>query len=357
MFNYRASSIDWVSSAGENCFFSAEHSNEGRGACRLNFSSRLCPLPDAGQSCLFTSGGGGSGSAGAADIMPLFLLSTTMMPPWYFPNGKRRRARRGLEGIMDQAEATMDNKRLKSLMSGFVFILAAALLPLTAVVHADEDKQRKCSMCGFYGGAEIGWAMPEDIQLSGMMDEKPIERRYGIENSFLFGLSMGYDNEIEFLRESGIHFRTEAEYLYRKHDVSNRAPEFGRLDKLRTNSLFFNLYPTFLNNTGFIPYLGAGIGIMQAKTRFTRFTDNGMTSAPVDDFLSNYQILAGFDSLMTTIGNARASLGLKARYVKSINSLSETLGIPSPVEVDIDSDFFGVSVNLKIFLFGAPSGQ
>lgn len=157
-----------------------------------------------------------------------------------------------------------------------------------------------------------------------------------VDGGFLFGLNIGSDILTAF---DSWPVRAEAEYFYRKHDISNRSSV--QFDDLKAHSIFVNIYIEQRMPKDLILYLGGGSGMTQVKVK-TQIPSEGREE--VNDFISGYQFLLGVDKNMP---HKNLRLGLKARYVKNRESLSESLPIGN-VRID-NLDFWGLSLNVKFF--------
>ena len=220
----------------------------------------------------------------------------------------------------------------------------------------------------FYGSVDIGFALPEDIDIRAKDSDVPTncdqhfspvtvggvqlplplgdtgcargqdtwKNGFDLQNGLMGGVAYGYAGKV---------FRFEAEYFYRAHSgeysplqiqTGGKNDEFvvtgESMSDFRAHQLFFNVYYDFQNVAGrVLPYLGAGLGRMIVKmnysAKFLRNADRdvieGLGRHPEaagtltfsDDELSgtlwSYQVMAGLDYMLTR----NISVGMKARYV------------------------------------------
>ena len=218
-------------------------------------------------------------------------------------------------------------------------VVAVLIFGIPATLHANGD---------IYIGADIGRAWPDgDIKYT--IGESN-SGSTNADSGFLFGFSpVGLANIF------GSPVRAEFEYFYRKHNISSQISNQSsvKFDDLRAYNGFINIYidmePEMSEKWSW--YLGGGVGLTYIKTQAETRTMIPQTdptiiqvgNIDVNDFTSGYQLLLGVDREIP--GYEDWSLGLKARYVRNNQSLSELLGA-SGVKIS-DLDFCGLSLNLK----------
>ena len=253
----------------------------------------------------------------------------------------------------------------------FLAIAAAMLLAAT-------DARAENGRAGWYGGLDLGVAVPDEmitrarndgiptncdqhlpwatVNIDGRNEILPLPlsdpgcargqdhwgNSFDLDNGPLLGLNVGY-------AWSGVRF--EAEYFYRQHggDVSgpeissgNKADEFllvkSRMNNLHGHQFFGNIYRDFRSiSPSLIPYIGGGVGVMFAKMDYSaafhrnpdravlqdlgRHPDAAGTLSSEDEELSDtlwgYQLVAGVDTPLAD----NLLLGVKARYVGFWNDL------------------------------------
>ena len=188
--------------------------------------------------------------------------------------------------------------------SPVLFALAAALPLASADVRAEDGRE------GWYGGLDLGIAMPHDmdtrardtdvptncdqhldeatVNIDGTEETLPLprddprcargqdqwENRFDLDNGPLLGLNAGY---------AWRGLRVEAEYFYRQHGgeyvsgqntSGNKQVEFietgERIGDVSGHQFFGNIYYDF-RDTGFklIPYIGGGMGLMLARMDYS----------------------------------------------------------------------------------------
>ena len=139
----------------------------------------------------------------------------------------------------------------------FLLLTVAAVLAFSipATLHANG---------GGYFGVELGRAWPDgDIKytIGPMLGSDPISGSINVDSGFLYGFSIGSANIF------GLPVRAEAEYFYRKHDISNQPSV--KFDELRAHNMFVNIYmdmePEMSEKWSW--YFGGGVGMTQIKTQ------------------------------------------------------------------------------------------
>jgi opacity protein-like surface antigen len=144
------------------------------------------------------------------------------------------------------------------------FILAAALVLGLALPAASAEVN------GFYAGVKF----IDSIQGTGSVTRSSNLAGFGIgefaQNTVGGGAFIGWD----FYPQSQVPLRTEIEYAIR----SNMSKTWGGKGVLKgvdlkeernLQTLFFNLYYDFHNDSAFTPYVGAGAGAGFIRTKFT----------------------------------------------------------------------------------------
>ena len=251
---------------------------------------------------------------------------------------------------------------------------------LTAAMFLVATAQAKDERVGWYGGLDLGLAVPRDMDTRGKdtdvptncdqhLDEATVnidgvdedlpwdlndprcargqdqwESSFDLDEGPLLGLNAGY---------AWRGLRPEVEYFYRQHagesvsgqNISgNKQVEFvetgERISDVSGHQFFGNVYYDF-RNTGskLIPYIGGGMGLMRARmdysAKWQRNPDRGViedfgrnpnaagTLTSEDERLSDtlwgYQLIAGADYPLTE----RVFLGVKVRYVDFLNDFED----------------------------------
>jgi opacity protein-like surface antigen len=253
----------------------------------------------------------------------------------------------------------------------------AFLSLFAATVIASSAQQAKAEREGWYGGLDLGMAIPNDMDtrftstsLPTICDQhfppaslgddtlplplddsrcKPssgsLDNNFDIDNGPLLGLNVGY---------AWRGFRFEAEYFHRHHGGEHREnnglpqgpqQEFvlvgERVGDIKGHQFFANVYHDFDPGMAsrIIPYIGGGMGFMLASMDYSieghrnpnsavleglgshpaaagtlSFTDDKLT-----DTLWGYQVVAGLDYPLTD----NVFLGAKARYVGFLNDFKD----------------------------------
>lgn len=242
---------------------------------------------------------------------------------------------------MNPLETTMDNKRLKRSVAGLVFVLGGILGLAPAMLHAEQNIDKTIDK--MYVGGDIGLAMPRDLHAvfyDRRQSPDPISHTPDVDNGILAGLNIGYRR---YLFQERLPIRIEAEYFYRKHNINSfslGANTSNVSGDLKGHHTFINLYID-LDPQPF--YVGAGAGAIR----------NTVISNEWQDYLLGFQYMVGYDYKL----NEDCYIGIKIRYVKTRDSLKESVGevlresgaMPdSSVSFD-NMDFWGVTANLKLF--------
>lgn len=245
--------------------------------------------------------------------------------------------------------------------------LTAAMLLAAASARAADGRG------GWYGGLDLGVAMPRDMDTRAGDTDVPTncdqhfsetpgprlplsdprcargqdkwENSFDLDSGPLLGLNVGY-------AWNGL--RLEAEYFYRRHggefsdlafSAGDKTPEFVRsrekIDDVRGHQFFGNVYYDIPDAPfGLIPYIGGGLGFVLARmdysaeflrnadkdviARFERNPDAAGTLSSEDkeelsDTLWGYQLMVGADYPLAE----NVFLGLKARYVDFLNDFKD----------------------------------
>ena len=250
---------------------------------------------------------------------------------------------------------------------------AAVTLCTSTVTHASEPARH-----GLYVGIELGasqsrsirstrtnvgiptncdqWLPPVDI--GGLRLPLPAQQcqprslpastsEFDLDTGWLAGVQVGYDGHGPF--------RIEAEYQHRRHGgekVSLFVPgdpkqkEFSvrdeEIDRLRSDSLFANLYYDFTQPVRFAltPYVGAGIGLSRIEIDYSAIStrrdetalraldpprhpgaagQSSVADKTLSDWLWGYQLMAGVDYALTE----RRLLSAKLRYANTLGNFRD----------------------------------
>ncbi len=249
-----------------------------------------------------------------------------------------------------------------------------------AMLLAATDARAENGRAGWYGGLDLGMAMPHEMDARARDSDVPTncdqhlpratvnidgrnailpfplsdpgcargqdhwENSFDLDNGPLLGLNVGY-------AWSGL--RLEAEYFYRQHggDVSgleitsgDKNDEFfllrSGIGDVNGHQFFGNVYHDFHDvSPTLIPYIGGGVGFMLAKMDYSatfhrnpdraviqdlgRHPDAAGTLTSEDEELSDtlwgYQLVAGVDYPLAD----GVFLGVKARYVGFWNDFKD----------------------------------
>ena len=250
---------------------------------------------------------------------------------------------------------------------------AAAVLFTAALTATAQDTHR-----GFYTGIELGAAESESIKstrtnvgiptncdqwlppvnLGGLQLPLPADQcqpralpastsKFDLDTGWLAGVQIGY---------AGLGpFRVEAEYRHRRHGgekVNLSVPgdpkqkEFSvrneEIDRLRTDSLFANLYYDFREPVfaSWSPYVGAGIGLSRIEIEYSGIStrrdaaalaalnpprhpavanQSSIADKTLSDWLWGYQLMAGLDYAL----GERRTLSTKLRYGSTLGNFRD----------------------------------
>lgn len=268
------------------------------------------------------------------------------------------------EANMNTAKTTRPTWQPRKSIVGVVCLLLAMVV---------ATNQALAEPSGWYGGLDLGIAMPEALDTDmgdndvptncdqllsgpGSMFVKPLSdadcrqgqdtwnNRFDLDTGILAGVNFGYARH---------GLRIEAEYFHRRHSgedsplpfvAGGKEDEFStlseRISDLRGHHFFGNVYYDFHNVwTQWTPYVGAGIGWMHAKldysSKFQRNADQAVVSglgrnpnaagtlttsdAELSDTLWGYQLMLGSDYAL----NDQISIGIKARYAVFNNDFKD----------------------------------
>ncbi len=257
-------------------------------------------------------------------------------------------------------------------MNRLIGVLVAGAVTLLAAPDVAAQSWRS----GWYGGLDVGVALPRDIDIRGRTDDIPTncdghfpdvevdgrtlplpldhpdcapgaegwENHFDIDGGPLLGFHAGY---------AWRALRIEAEYVHRRHGGNRSASTitgsdkqaefvFGaeRLSDVEADAFFGNVYYDFRGAPfELIPYVGAGMGLIAASTTYSttyhRNPDSNIMrtlgrhpaaagtlsvqEATLSDRLWAYQWTAGIDYPLVE----RFVLGVEVRHVKP-----EELSVP-----------------------------
>ena len=256
-------------------------------------------------------------------------------------------------------------------------IFTAIILLATSVAGAQDRRE------GWYGGLDLGLAMPHDMDTRGRDNDVPTncdqhlpsididtdsgpddnfetlpldlddprcargqdtwENSFDLDNGPLLGLNVGY---------AWRSFRFEAEYFYRQHggeyeggqNIGPKTDEFirsgERFSDIKGHQLFGNVYYDFHNTSSkLIPYIGGGVGFMFVEMDYSAEWHRNPDPSVIEGFgrhpaaagtltseeeelsdtLWSYQLVAGIDYPITE----NALFGVKARYVELLSNFED----------------------------------
>ena len=212
---------------------------------------------------------------------------------------------------------------------------AAALLILgfTTAAHAAEDRFPR-----WYAGlnGSLSYMADADLEGSGAISTlKFSSPGWGI------GANIGYIPAI--FADSWIDgMRFEGELYYRRNNtdtISNSGLTGKAKGSMSSLALMANAIYDYNNDTGWLPYFGAGIGMAQVKSDMKSFVVNTSGSANV----FAYQFLVGIgyapESMPTTLWN------LGYRYFATAKP--EFSGVPTKVKSDYSSHNVELGVKVR----------
>jgi opacity protein-like surface antigen len=155
------------------------------------------------------------------------------------------------------------------------------LLIISVCVLAIFFSSSAYSAEGLYVSGNIGFAMLSDSDIT---DSGIPEFTMEYDTGWTLGGALGYD----FNR-----FRVEGEISYQANDIDKVSASGGSLDAsgdVSSLAFLINGYFDFVNDTGFIPYLSAGLGY--AKVEFNDLKVPGLSSSGAgdDDSVFAYQV-------------------------------------------------------------------
>jgi opacity protein-like surface antigen len=176
------------------------------------------------------------------------------------------------------------------------FILAAALVLGLALPAASAEVN------GFYAGVKF----IDSIQGTGSVEKSSDLEGFGVgqfsQNTVGGGAFIGWD----FYPQSQVPLRTEIEYAIRSNlsKTWEGVGDFSGVDiKMERNlqTLLFNLYYDFHNDSAFTPYLGAGAGVGFIRTKFSGHDPDigGESSRTFHNTVFAYNVGAGVSYAFT----------------------------------------------------------
>ncbi|MDR2819911.1 MAG: outer membrane beta-barrel protein [Desulfovibrio sp.] len=174
------------------------------------------------------------------------------------------------------------------------FILAAALVLGLALPAASAEVN------GFYAGVKF----IDSIQGTGSVEKSSELDGFGIgqfsQNTVGGGAFVGWD----FYPQSRVPLRTEIEYAIRSNMSKtwegvgiSSGEEIKQERNLQT--LLFNLYYDFHNDSAFTPYLGAGAGVGFIRSKFTASAGLANDSETYSQTVFAYNVGAGVSYAFT----------------------------------------------------------
>lgn len=204
------------------------------------------------------------------------------------------------------------------------------LLIISVCVLAIFFSSSAYSAEGLYVSGNIGFAMLSDSDLTdSTLPGATITLEY--DTGFTLGGALGYD----FNR-----FRVEGEISYQTNDVDKIGAMGVSLDAsgdVSSLAFLINGYFDFVNDTGFIPYLSAGLGY--AKVEFNDLKVSGLSSSGAgdDDSVFAYQVGLGVGYAVTE----KVTIDVKYRYFATEDPEFDT----TEAEIASHNFLFGVRFN------------
>lgn len=162
---------------------------------------------------------------------------------------------------------------MKKTLLGLTFALALTLLSGTAVNSA------MASEYGIYVAPKVAWShVSMDHNAVGSDSSGPFFTMSGGDNDNVFfgGLALGYD----FYTKFEVPLRAEVEYMVSLNELEAEASALNIQgipttvkSELDIQTLFFNVYYDFHNESQFTPYIGGGVGFARLELDSDSFID------------------------------------------------------------------------------------
>lgn len=247
-----------------------------------------------------------------------------------------------------------------------------------------NDSPTNCDQLLPAAGAGAGNVLSENDPLCTNPKHTTWKNESEWEPGILVGANLGYGwNNLRFEAEYAYHQNSGSEQYTKIAVAGGKLPEFSdaseKFDNLGGHQFFANLYYDLTElSSVWIPYVGAGVGFMQAQmqynNRFIRKTVAGgfppginenaagtasLSSTTLEDTLFGYQFIGGLDYKL----QENIFIGVKFRYAlfedfndddtfDILRSHAPLKNDGTPLEYDVtvdDFDFWSTSINLKYF--------
>ncbi len=204
------------------------------------------------------------------------------------------------------------------------------LLIISVCVLAIFFSSSAYSAGGLYVSGNIGFAMLSDSDLTdSTLPGATITLEY--DTGFTLGGALGYD----FNR-----FRVEGEISYQTNDVDKigaMGVSFDASGDVSSLAFLINGYFDFVNDTGFIPYLSAGLGYAKVEFNDLKVPALSSLSAGDDDSVFAYQVGLGVGYAVTE----KVTIDVKYRYFATEDPEFDT----TEAEIASHNFLFGVRFN------------
>jgi opacity protein-like surface antigen len=201
------------------------------------------------------------------------------------------------------------------------------LLIISVCVLAIFFSSSAYSAEGLYVSGNIGFAMLSDSDITD--SGATITTEY--DTGWTLGGALGYD----FNR-----FRVEGEISYQTNDVDKigaMGVSFDANGDVSSLAFLINGYFDFVNDTGFIPYLTAGLGYAKVEFNDLSVPALGLSGGSDDDSVFAYQVGLGVGYAVTE----KVTIDVKYRYFATEDLEFDT----TEVEVASHNFLFGVRFN------------
>ena len=157
---------------------------------------------------------------------------------------------------------------------------------------------------GPYMSANLGRAMANDSDLSDTTLPS-VSMEYEADPGWTLGVAAGYD--------FGNNLRLEAEFAYQDNDLDSISILGTDLDlkgDASRQTLLLNGYYDFKNESRFVTFISAGIGVAQVEINDFNIVGSGVPDSDDDDQVFAYQLSAGISYAVTP----KVNLDFKYRY-------------------------------------------
>jgi opacity protein-like surface antigen len=204
------------------------------------------------------------------------------------------------------------------------------LLIISVCVLAIFFSSSAYSAEGLYVSGNIGFAMLSDSDITdSTLPGATITTEY--DTGWALGGALGYD----FNR-----FRVEGEISYQKNDVDKigaMGVSFDASGDVSSLVFLINGYFDFVNDSGFTPYISAGLGYAKVEFNDLKVPAISSLSAGDDDSVFAYQVGLGVGYAVTE----QVTIDVKYRYFATEDPEFDT----AEVEVASHNFLFGVRFN------------